>query len=79
MNVKVFKYMLCMLLSLSVALLSGCERIRGLGMTDEMVAPPDTATMPMLIGCVYISLALNENSSKMEESEIPNCQLIITT
>ena len=32
-----------------------------------------------ILGCVYISLVLNENSSKMEESEIPSCQLIITT
>lgn len=48
MNMKVFKLMLCVFISLSVALLSGCERIRDLGMTDQMVPPPDTDTMPTL-------------------------------
>ena len=48
MNTKVFKLMLCVFLSLSVALLSGCDRMRGMGMTDEMVTPPDTETMPTL-------------------------------
>ena len=48
MNVKIFRLMLCVCLSLSVALLSGCERIHDMGMTDQMVTPPDTDTMPML-------------------------------
>lgn len=48
MNTKVFKLMLCVFLSLSVALLSGCERIHDMGMTDEMVTPSDTETMPTL-------------------------------
>ena len=46
MNTKIFKFMLCVLLSLSVMLLPGCERIRDMGVTDEMIAPPDT--MPTL-------------------------------
>jgi branched-chain amino acid transport system substrate-binding protein len=48
MNMKVFELMLCVFLSLSVAVLSGCERMRDIGMTDEMVAPSDTDTMPTL-------------------------------
>ena len=48
MNVKIFRLMLCVLLSLTVALLSGCERIRDMVGTDEMVAPPDETTMPTL-------------------------------
>ena len=48
MYTKVFKLMLCVFLSLSVALLSGCDRMRGMGMTDEMMTPPDTETMPTL-------------------------------
>ena len=48
MNTKVFRLVLCVLLSLTVALLSGCERMRDIGMTDEMVAPSDTDTMPTL-------------------------------
>ena len=48
MNTKVFKLMLCVFLSLSVALLSGCDRMRGTGMTEDMVTPPDTETMPKL-------------------------------
>ena len=46
MNVKVFRLAVCVLLSLTIALLSGCERMRDMGMTDEMVTPPDT--MPTL-------------------------------
>ena len=48
---------------------------------QAMNAPePELIHIPTdMLGCVYISLVLNENSSKMEESEIPNCQLIITT
>lgn len=48
MNTKIFKLMLCVVLSLSVALLSGCERMHDMKMTDEMVTPPDTDTMPTL-------------------------------
>ena len=48
MNMKVFELMLCVFLSLSVAVLSGCERMRDMGMTDEMVALSDTDTMPTL-------------------------------
>ena len=48
MNVKIFRLMLCIFLSLSVALLSGCDRIRDMGMTDQMVTPPDTDTIPTL-------------------------------
>ena len=54
MNMKVFKLMLCVLLSLSVALLFGCERIRDIGMTDEMVTPSDETTMPTLkVGLIH--------------------------
>ncbi len=48
MNTKIFSLMLCVFLSLTVALLSGCDRMRGMGMTEEMVAPSDTETMPTL-------------------------------
>ena len=54
MNVKIFRLMLCVSLSLSIALLSGCERIHDMGMTDQMVTPPDTDTMPMLkVGLIH--------------------------
>ena len=54
MNAKIFRLMLCVFLSLSVALLSGCERIHDMGMTDQMVTPPDTDTMPMLkVGLIH--------------------------
>ena len=45
MNPKIFRFMLCVFLSLSVALLSGCERMRDMGMPDEMVTPSDETTM----------------------------------
>ena len=48
MNLKTFRLILCVLLSLTVALLSGCERMRDMGMTDETVAPSDTDTMSTL-------------------------------
>ena len=48
MNTKIFRLILCVLLSFSVALMSGCERMRDMGMTDEMVTPPDETTMPTL-------------------------------
>lgn len=48
MNMRIFRLMLCVFLSLSVALLSGCERMRDMGMTDETVTPSDETTMPTL-------------------------------
>ena len=48
MNTKIFKFTLCVFLSLSVALLSGCDRVQDIVGTDEMVAPPDETTMPTL-------------------------------
>ena len=48
MNTKVFRLVVCVLLSLAVALLPGCERMRDMGMTDEMVTPPDADTMSTL-------------------------------
>ena len=54
MNTKIFRLMLCIFLSLSVALLSGCERMRDMEMTDEMVTPSDTDTIPMLkVGLIH--------------------------
>ena len=54
MNAKIFRLMLCVCLSLSVALLSGCERMRDMGMTDEMVTPSDETTMPTLkVGLIH--------------------------
>lgn len=48
MNMRIFRLMLCVFLSLSVALLSGCERMRDMGMTDETGTPSDETTMPTL-------------------------------
>ncbi len=45
MNTKIFKWMLCASLLLSIAVLSGCERIPDAGMTEDMVTPPDTETL----------------------------------
>ena len=45
MNAKIFRLVLCTFLLLSVALLSGCDRVRDIVGTDEMVAPPDEMTM----------------------------------
>ncbi len=54
MNTKIFRLMLCVFLSLSIMLLSGCERMRDMGMTDEMVTPPDETTMPTLkVGLIH--------------------------
>ncbi len=54
MNIKVFKLMLCVLLSLSVALLFGCNRIGDMGTTDEMVAPSDEMAVPTLkVGLIH--------------------------
>ncbi len=48
MNTKFFKLTLCVFLSLSIMLLSGCDQIRGLVATDEIVVPADTDTMTTL-------------------------------
>ena len=54
MNAKIFRLVLCVFLSLSGALLSGCERMRDMGMTDEMVTLPDDITMPTLkVGLIH--------------------------
>ena len=45
MNAKIFRLVLCTFLLLSVAVLSGCDRVRDIVGTDEMVAPPDEMTM----------------------------------
>ena len=46
MKSKIFMLMFCALLSLSVALLSGCEKMTDI--TDEMVSTPDAETMPKI-------------------------------
>ncbi len=48
MNTQNLKLIFCVLLSLSIAMLSGCERIPNAGMTEDMIAPSDTETMPTL-------------------------------
>ncbi|MYB94683.1 ABC transporter substrate-binding protein [Candidatus Poribacteria bacterium] len=54
MNAKIFRLMLCVCLALSVVLLSGCDRVRDLVMTDEMVTPSDDTTMPTLkVGLIH--------------------------
>ena len=54
MNTKIFRLMLCVILSLSIMLLSGCERMRDMGMTDEMVTLPDETTLPTLkVGLIH--------------------------
>ena len=54
MNTKIFKLMLCVFLSLSVALLFGCDEMRDMGMTDEMVTPSDETTIPTLkVGLIH--------------------------
>lgn len=73
MNTKNFTLILCVLLSLSVVLLSGCERGRDLGVTDEMVTPSDTTTMATLkVGLIqpsehYTSFA---KGAKLAQAEI---------
>ena len=51
MKTKIFTLMLCVLLSFTVVLLSGCERVRDMGMTDDMVASPDT-TPTLKVGVI---------------------------
>ncbi len=48
METRIFKLMLCTSILLSIAVLSGCERIPDAGMIEDMVTPPDTETMPPL-------------------------------
>ena len=48
MNTQNLKLIFSVLLSLSIAVLSGCERIPDAGMTEDMIAPPDTEMMPIL-------------------------------
>lgn len=48
MNIKIFWLMLCIFLVLSVALLSGCDSDRDMGMTDEWSPPPNETTMSTL-------------------------------
>ena len=48
MNMQIFRLMLCVLLSLSVALLSGCDRARNVIGADEMVTPTDETAVPTL-------------------------------
>ena len=43
MNTKIFQFMLCVLLSLSIVLFAGCER-----MHDMVTPPPDAAMQPTL-------------------------------
>ena len=54
MNAKIFKFMLCVSVSLSIALLSGCDRARNVVGADEMVTPPDETAMPTLkVGLIH--------------------------
>ena len=53
MNMKIFKRILCVFLSLSVVLLLGCNRMRDMKMTDEMVTPSDEmATAALKVGII---------------------------
>ena len=54
MNTKIFRLMLCILLSLSIILLSGCDRMQDMEMTDGMVTPSDETTIPTLkVGLIH--------------------------
>ncbi len=48
MNLKIFKLSMCVLVLLSGVLLSACNRIQDIGITDEMVPPSDTDIVPTL-------------------------------
>ena len=73
MTTKIFTLMSCILLAASVVLLSGCERARDIGMTDEVGTPSDTDTMSMLkVGLIqpsahYTSFA---KGAKLAQAEI---------
>ncbi len=54
MNAKIFKFILCVSVSLSIALLSGCDRARNVVGADEMGTPPDETAMPTLkVGLIH--------------------------
>ena len=54
MTAKIFTLAICVLLSLSLVVLSGCDRVRNIVGTDEMVTPSDTDTIPMLkVGLIH--------------------------
>ena len=73
MTAKIFTLMSCLMLAASVVLLSGCERVRDIGMTDEMGTPSDTDTMSTLkVGLIqpsdhYTSFA---KGAKLAQAEI---------
>lgn len=73
MNTQNLKLIFCVLLLFSIAVLSGCERIPDGGMTEDMIAPPDTETMPTLkVGLIhpqpnYITFG---NGAKFAQAEI---------
>ncbi len=54
MNAQIFKFILCVSVSLSIALLSGCDRARNVVGADEMVTPTDETAMPTLkVGLIH--------------------------
>ena len=54
MNTKIFKFILCASLLISVALLSGCEKLQDMGMAEEIITPTDTEMMPTLkVGLIH--------------------------
>ena len=73
MNTQNSIFQLCVLFFLPVVLFIGCERARDMGMTDEMVAPADTTTLPILkVGLIqpsehYTSFA---KGAKLAQAEI---------
>ena len=51
---KIFRLMIYLLFVISVVWLSGCEKIMDMGMTDGMVSPSDSETMPTLkVGLIH--------------------------
>lgn len=72
MNTKKFMLLLCVLLSLSVVLLSGCERMSDMGTTDKMVTPAETSMSTLKVGLIqprehYTSFA---KGAKLAQAEI---------
>jgi branched-chain amino acid transport system substrate-binding protein len=54
MNMKIFRLTIFVLLALSVVWLSGCEKIMDMGMTDGIVSPSDSETIPTLkVGLIH--------------------------
>ena len=84
MNMQIFRLMLCVFLSFSVALLSGCERMHDMGMTDEMeglgeeifigVVLPQTGDLGA--GEFGLGALVMENGFNMALDEINASQLI---